>query len=480
MMNRMRRPALSLRPPGFPVAALALALLLGGCALTEPRTPLPTVLPTAWNELQPAAADRSATPAIAADWWRGFSSPQLEALVAEAMQGSTDLRLATQRVQQADIALRLAGVSQLPSLNGSVGSSSARSDSSSTPTSKRESTSASLSVSYELDLWGRLAAGLQGAQASLAASRYDLETARITLAAAVATTYFQLLATRERVTIARDNLATAERVLRIVEARQRFGVATPLDVSQQTTAVLQQRTALIPLETQVRQTASALALLLGRVPQGFDAGTGERLRALQQPTVSAWLPSDLLSRRPDLASAEAQLASADADVAAARAALLPTISLSAVAGTSSAALLSLVDSTRSVSLGLSLAQSLFDNGRQRLVVESTRLQRAALVENYAAAVRRALKEVDDALGNADRNARQEVAQQAVVAQAQRALGLSELRYREGADTLLTVLDAQRTLFSAQDALLQLRLQGLTGVVDLYRALGGGWQAVPTR
>ncbi|RZL62707.1 MAG: efflux transporter outer membrane subunit [Variovorax sp.] len=478
-MNRMRRPALSSRTPGLALATIAVAVL-GGCALTEPRTPLPTVLPAAWNEAQAVGTNQRPAAPIAADWWRGFSSPQLESLVAEAMQGSTDLRLAAQRVQQADIALRLAGVSQLPSVNGSVGSSAARSNSSGTPTSTRESTSVSLSVSYELDLWGRLAAGAQGAQASLAASRYDLETARITLAASVATTYFQLLATRERVLIARDNLATAERVLRIVEARRRFGVATPLDVSQQTTAVLQLRTALIPLETQVRQTASALALLLGRVPQGFDAGAGETLRGLRQPAVSAWLPSDLLSRRPDLASAEAQLAAADADVAAARAALLPSISLSAGAGTSSAALLSLVDSTRSVSLGLSLAQSLFDNGRQRLAVESTRLQREALVENYAAAARRALKEVDDALGNADRNARQEIAQEQVVAQAQRALGLAELRYREGADTLLTVLDAQRTLFSAQDSLLQLRLQGLSGAVDLYRVLGGGWQAAQAR
>lgn len=456
-----------LRSPSLPALAAAV-LALAGCAVNEPRTTVPAPLPAAWAEAAPGPVDAPIAPA----WWRGFGSTQLEALVDEALAGSSDLRIAAQRVRQADIALQLAGVSQLPGVGASVGSSASRSEGGD---GLRKSTSAALSVSYEVDLWGRLAAGVQGAEASLAASRYDLETARITLAASVATTYFQLLATRERVEIARQNLATAERVLRIVEARVRFGVATPLDVAQQTTTVLQQRTALLPLEVQVRQTASALALLLGRVPQGFDAGLGESLVQLSPPVVSAGLPSALLARRPDLAAAEAQLAAADANVAAARAALLPSISLSAGGGVSSAALLSLAGGTGSVSLGLSLAQSLFDNGRQRLQVALSRSQREAMVEGYAQSVRAALKEVDDALGNAERTLRQERTQQQVVAQAQRTLALSELRYREGADTLLTVLDAQRTLFSAQDALSQLRLSRLTSAVDLYRVLGGGWQ-----
>jgi len=460
-----------MRPPAIRLSALLAALLLAGCAVTEPRTALPTAMPAAWNETaMPGAA------AIAPDWWRSFDSARLEALIDEALQGSGDLRIAAQRVRQADIALRMAGAAQLPGVSGSVGTGASRSEAGGVPASTRESSSVSLSVSYELDLWGRIAAGVQSAQASFDASRHDLETVRITLTASVATTYFQWLATRERLAIARENLATAERVLNIVEARYRFGVATPLDVSQQTTTVLQQRTALIPLETQVRQTASALALLLGRVPQGFEPGEGELLTQLTPPAVAPGLPSELLTRRPDLAAAEAQLAAGDANVAAARAALLPSVSLSAGGGVSSAALLSLVDSTRTVSIGLSLAQSIFDGGRQRLAVESSQAQREILLENYAGAVRSALKEVDDALGNADRSTRQEEVQREVVAQAQRTLSLSELRYREGSDTLLTVLDAQRTLFSAQDTLAQLRLARLTAAVDLFRVLGGGWQA----
>ena len=459
--------ALNPRFPRFSRTALAAALImLGGCAVHEPPTVVNMPLPEAWREV-PLTTEAQ----VPQDWWRGFGSPRLEALVQEALAGSSDLRTAAQRVRQADIALQTAGAAQLPGVSVSAGSSANRSEG----TSTRKSTSVSLSVGYEVDLWGRLAAGEQGARAALEASRYDLETARITLTASVATTYFQWLALRERVAIARQSLETAERVLRVVQARARNGVATPLEVSQQTTTVLQQRTALAPLEEQVRQTASALALLLGREPVGFDVGGDEGLMALDAPAVAPGLPSALLARRPDLRAAEARLAAADADVAAARAALLPSIALSAGGGVGSAALLSLAGATGSASLAASLAQSLFDGGRKELQVESVRSQREVLVEAYASAVRRALKEVQDGLGNAATSERQEGTQHEVVVQAQRSLQLAELRYREGVDTLLTVLDAQRTLFSAQDALAQTRQARLTAAVDLYRVLGGGWR-----
>ncbi len=388
-------------------------------------------------------ADADAT--IPTQWWRGFSSVRLAALVDEALAGSTDLLTAAQRVRQADIALQLTSAAQLPGVSASAGSSLNRSEGSSV----RKNSSVSLGVSYEVDLWGRLAADTLSAQSALEASRFDLETARITVAASVASTYFQQLALRERMAIARQNLEIAERLLRIVEARARNGVATQLDVSQQTTTVLQQQAALAPLELQQRQTASALGL-----------------------------PSSLLTRRPDLRAAEARLAAADANVAAARAALLPSFSLSASGGVSSAALISLAGGTGALSLGASLAQTLFDGGRRQLQVESARSQREVLIYSYADAVRSALKETDDGMANAAASRVQERTQGEVVAQAQRSLSLAELRYREGAEGLQAVLDAQRTLFSAQDALVQQRLSRLTAAVDLYRALGGGWQQEP--
>jgi outer membrane protein TolC len=186
-------------------------------------------------------------------------------------------------------------------------------------------------------------------------------------------------------------------------------------------------------------------------------------------------------RRPDLASAEAQLAAANANLAAARAALLPSISLTGSAGTASAALLSLATGgTSTIGIALSLLQPIFDGGRlqaQKSVAESRERE---LVETYRKAILAAFKDVEDALVAASRQAQQETLQQQVQAEAREALRLAEIRYREGADDLLTVLDAQRTLFSAHDQLAQIRLNRLDAAVSLYRALGGGWSANDAR
>lgn len=465
-----------MKPLTFPLAkplVLAVALALQACASTEPARGPVVEMPAAFTPAVPAAE----APQLTSAWWQSFGSQPLERLIEEAQAGSPDLRIAIERMRQADIALQQAGVSRLPSVNGSLGSTAGRTDAPGTASTSRESSSAGLSVSYEVDLWGRIAAGVRAGEASFQASQYDWKTARLTLLTAVANNYFLWLNTAERLRIARENLAIAERVLAIVEARQRNGVATALEVSQQRTTVLSQRTALLPIELQQRQTATALALLLGRVPQGYVPEAGE-FTQLRVPALSPGLPSSLLTRRPDLASAEAQLAASDANVEVARKALLPSLSLSASGSLGTSALISLADPTRSVSLGLSLAQSIFDGGRQRLQIRSTESQRVVLIENYGKAIRTALKEVDDGLGNVARSERQEALQREVVAQARRSLQLAELRYREGSGDLLSVLDAQRTLFAALDALATQSLSRLTAALDMYKALGGDWAGPP--
>ncbi|WP_382156932.1 efflux transporter outer membrane subunit [Hydrogenophaga sp. ANAO-22] len=465
-----------MKPSTFPLAkplVLAAVLALQACASTEPARGPVVEMPAAFVPALPATD----APQLTTAWWQSFGSQPLERLIEEAQAGSPDLRIAIERMRQADIALQQAGVSRLPSVNGSLGSTAGRTDAPGTASTSRESSSAGLSVSYEVDLWGRIAAGVRAGEASFQASQYDWKTARLTLLTAVANNYFLWLNTAERLRIARENLAIAERVLAIVEARQRNGVATALEVSQQRTTVLSQRTALLPIELQQRQTATALALLLGRVPQGYAPEAGE-FTQLRVPALSPGLPSSLLTRRPDLASAEAQLAASDANVEVARKALLPSLSLSASGSLGTSALISLADPTRSVSLGISLAQSIFDGGRQRLQIRSTESQRVVLIENYGKAIRTALKEVDDGLGNAARSERQEALQREVVAQARRSLQLAELRYREGSGDLLSVLDAQRTLFAALDALATQSLSRLTAALDLYKALGGDWAGPP--
>jgi NodT family efflux transporter outer membrane factor (OMF) lipoprotein len=255
-------------------------------------------------------------------------------------------------------------------------------------------------------------------------------------------------------------------------------VASALDVSRQEATVLSQRAALLPLEQLEHQTLAALAVLTGRTPEGFDV-KATSFADLQVPSVDPGMPAQLLVRRPDLASAEARLAAANADVAAARAALLPSIALTGTAGTASNALLAVLGGpTSAVSLALSVLAPIFDGGRLRGQVGIAESQERELVESYRKAILVAFEDVENALGAAGRFAEQESLQTQVQARAREALRLAEIRYREGADDLLAVLDAQRTLFSAQDQLAQIRLNRLGAAVNLYKALGGGWTAAP--
>lgn len=448
--------------------AVLLALVAAGCAappVEAPRTE--PAMPPRFAEA-PAGLD-----ALQPDWWNSFAAPELAALVEQALAGSSDLAIAAERVRQAELAVRIAGASLFPSLSGGASTAERYIDPSGTGGASARSSGVSLSASYEVDLWGRLAATVDSAQASLAGSRYDLQTVRLSVSSAVANAYFQVLALRVRRAIAQENLAIAERVFRIVQARYDNGAASALDLSRQRTTVLSQRATIEPLQVQERQTLAALALLLGRAPQGFSVA-GMPLDALAVPAVAPGLPSDLLLRRPDLASAEAALQQADANVAVARAALLPSIQLSGSTGLASSALLSLANPSFSVGLTASVAQTLFDSGRLRNQVLQSESQRRVLVESYRASIHRALKEVEDSLSNIARNRNQEQSQRAIRDEAQRALALAELRYREGVEDLLSTLDAQRTLFLAQDSLAQQRLARLTAAVDLYKALGGGW------
>lgn len=458
-------------------AALSAAVLaVAGCATAPPEAPPAQPLPAAWAEAATVPADARPVERL---WWNGFGSAQLARLVDEAEAGSADLRIAAQRLRQAEIARELVGVSRLPvAATIETGRTATRVDGADTPAATRNAASTALgvAVSYEVDLWGRVAAEQRASDWTLRASRHDLDTARLTLQSAVARAYLQWLSLGERLQLARANVEIAQRVLRVVEARRRAGSATALEVSQQRTALQQQQTALVPLEVQLRQTESALALLLGRMPQSGAGLVPEDFDALAVPEVRPLLPAELLLRRPDLAAAEARLAAASADVVAARAALLPTLSLSARAVASTDSLLGLADPLSSSALGLQLVQTLFDRGRLRLHAESVRSRWLALVEDYRATVRVALKEVDDALSHLDRARRQDALQRELVAQARRSLQLAEARYRAGSGDLLSVLDAQRALAASEDAWIGYRLGRAEATLDLWKALGGGWEA----
>jgi NodT family efflux transporter outer membrane factor (OMF) lipoprotein len=444
-------------------------LVLASCGATRsPQAPAPAVPPGFTEQPLPGAV------ALSPDWWRSFGSADLSALMSAALQANPDIAIAAERVRQAEAQVQIAGASLFPQVDFGAGTSRRETRPDGGPWSTNKSSSADLSASYEVDLWGRNASSLRSAEASLQASRFDFETVRLTLLAGVASGYFDVLSLRGRLAIARENLSIAERVLKVVDARVRFGAASALDLSRQQSGVFALRAAMLPLELQERQTLYALAILLGRPPEGFEAaGTG--VISLAVPGVAPGLPADLLVRRPDLRSAEAQLAAANANVAVARAALLPSISLTGSAGLASGVLVNFLNApTAALALGASLLQTIFDGGRLSGQVDVATSRERELVENYRRAVLAALADVESALAAGGRTADQETLQIRVVEEGRISLRLAEIRYREGVDDLLILLEAQRTLFQAEDQLAQIRLARLQASIGLFKALGGGW------
>jgi multidrug efflux system outer membrane protein len=451
------------------VAALAIAGL-GACATVGGPPPATQAMPPVWTES--GAADAVV---LTRDWWNGFGSAELTALVDAAVVENPDLAIATERVRQAEAQVKIAGATLFPALNLGAATALRETHVQGGSWTRENSSLAALTATYELDLWGGNAAGVRSAESTLDATRFDRETVRLTLVAGVASGCFQVLSLRGRIATGREDLVIAERVLKVVEARTRYGAASPLDLARQREAVLTLRAAIPPLELQEAQTLYALATLTGKSPEGFRIA-GSTVTGLNVPRAGPGLPADLLVRRPDLASAEARLAAADADIAVARAALLPNISLTGSAGLASNLLINFLHApTAALGLGAALLQPIFDGGRLRAQVDVATSTERELVEAYRKAILAALADVEGALAAGSRTADQETLQAQVVAQARLALRLSEIRYREGVDDLLVLLDTQRTLFQALDQLAQIRLSRLQASVSLFKALGGGWE-----
>ncbi len=462
-----------------PIPVLA-ALLLAGCSLVPDYARPPVEMPQAWRD------GTSGQDAIwpAADWWRGFGSANLDALIAQARANNLDIAAAAARIAQARAQEAISGASLWPTLDASgdyskqrARTASSTSTSSSTAARKTRITTAyglGLDASYEVDFWDANGAALQAAEASSAFSRYDAETVALTATADTASLYFQVLLARERLEVARRNLGLAEEVLAVVEARVRNGAVSPLDLAQQRSTVATQRAAIPALEITAQQAENNLATLLGTSP-GKVRVEPLSLTALTPPAIRPGMPSELLTRRPDIRAAEARLMAANADIGAARAAFFPSFGLTASYAYSSSTLRALIDPASLVTrIASSVTAPIFEGGRLQGGLDLARATQLELVQTYRKAVLTSLSDVENALISVQQSAEQEALQAEVVRQAQMAFDLAQTRYREGATDLITVLDAQRTLYSAQDALVQVRYTRLNGTVSLFRALGGGW------
>jgi multidrug efflux system outer membrane protein len=410
-----------------------------------------------------------------ADWWHGFGSQTLDDLIAEAQRSNDDLAAAVARVEEADAQARIAGAPLLPSVDFGADASRQRAQVAGVGPQTFNSFSPVLSASYELDFWGKNRAARASARATALASHYDKETVALTVVSSVASTYFQALEFRDRVQVARDNLANGEKVLHGLQLEQTAGIATGLDVAQQETAVALLYAAIPPLQQQFRQSVAALAVLIGKNPESIDVDTGT-LNELTTPQVLQGLPSSLLARRPDVAESEQQLISANADITVARAALFPSIELTANGGYASSALSSLINpAARIWDISAGLTQPIFHGGALRGQVVFSNARYRELLSTYHKTVISAFSNVESALVAAQQTQEQQTRQQEAVKQARRAFQFAQTQMSAGTVNILTVLNTENALFSAQDELVQIQFLHLQSMVDLYTALGGGWQ-----
>ncbi|MDM0119777.1 efflux transporter outer membrane subunit [Variovorax arabinosiphilus] len=448
------------------ILTLAACLLLAGCAAPGADTARAApVLPATWRD-QPAALDD----AISADWWRAFGSPELDVLVARARVQSFDVEAAVARVARAEAAATAAGAALWPRVDARVDAQ--REGRLGGAADAARSVEAGFGLRYDVDAWGRLRSTRDGAQRTAQASAFERDAVQLGVTAAAAELWLQAVALTERVGIAALNLQNAERLLALVEARARAGAATPLEQAQQRGLAAAQRRSLATLQQQAGDARTALSLLLGEAA-GVDIRTAS-LDGMSVPRVGSGLPAVLLARRPDIAAAEARLAAADADVAAARAAMLPAITLGGGIGLASDRLRTLFDNPL-YTLTAGLAAPIFDASRLAAEADQASARRRELLSDYRKAIVTAFGDVEIALNAQLGTDAQAAAQAEELRQARSAARLAESRYRAGADTLLTLLDAQRTLYAAQDAAVQAQLARLRARVALFKALGGGWQ-----
>jgi multidrug efflux system outer membrane protein len=453
------------------VACAWALLLLGGCSV-GPAYKRPNIPPpTAWHEAAPD--DQGIWPS--ADWWHGFGSQTLDDLIAEAQRSNDDLAAAIARVEEADAQARIAGAALLPAVNFGADASRQRAQVTGFGPETFNSFSPAFSASYELDFWGKNRALHASALATALASHYDKETVALTVISSVASTYFQALEFRERLQVARDNLANGEKILHGLQLEQTAGIATGLDVAQQETAVALLYAAIPPLQQQFRQSVAALAVLIGKTPESIDVDTGT-LNDLASPPVLDGLPSSLLARRPDVAESEQQLISANADITVARAALFPSIQLTASGGYASSALSSLINPTNRIwDLAAGLTQPIFQGGALRGQVVFSNARYRELLSAYHKSVLSAFSNVESALVAAQQTQEQQTRQQEAVKQASRAFQFAQTQMSAGTVNILTVLNTENALFTARDELVQIQFLHLQSMVDLYTALGGGWQ-----
>ncbi|MEO6362241.1 MAG: efflux transporter outer membrane subunit [Caldimonas sp.] len=452
---------------------VAAAVLLAGCSslippYERPAAPIPSTYPP---DVTPAAA-ADAVAAADVPWQRFFADERLRRLIGLALDNNRDLRLAVLNIEQARATYQVRRADAFPTVGAGATASRQPAGAGNVATSY----AVGLAITgYELDLFGRVQNLSQAALAQYFATAEARKAVQLSLIGNVATLYLNLLADDELLRVTRQALATREESTRLTRLRFEYGATSELDFRQAESLLEGARVALAQLLRQRALDENALSLLVGQAPPA-DLPPPLPLDARQMPVeLPAGLPSELLARRPDVRAAEQQLLAANANVGAARAALFPRISLTATLGTASNELSGLFKSGSFALTGAAqLLQPIFDAGRNRAALDVAWVNRDIAVAQYERSIQTSFREVSDALAGRATLGEQLRAQTAQTHALAITYRLADLRYRAGAASYLDALDAQRSLFTSQQALVQTQALQLQNLVALYRVLGGGW------
>lgn len=451
-------------------------LVLTGCMVGPKYKRPPVTVPDTYRGLAPDAGPQVATSIGDQKWWEVFQDPQLQGLIREALSQNYDVRIAAARVIQAQAVLGITRADQFPTITGGASSSNERLPATRiTPAFETSPSQVNLSLFWELDFWGKYRRATEAARANLLATEWGQKAVMSSLVSNVASAYFQLLELDSEMDISRNTLASRKESLRLVEVRAKGGATSMLDVRQSEQLVYTAAGTIPDLERRIEQQENLINILLGKNPAPVTRGKPLVENAIL-PTVPAGLPSSLLERRPDIQSSEQQLVAANARIGVAKAAYFPQITLTAVGGYQSAALTNLFTGPAGLwNVGGQLVQPIFTGGRIRSNVRLTEAQKQEAVLIYQQSIQQSFREVSDSLVAYRKNQEFRAQQELLTNSAQDATRLSDMRYRGGVTSYLEVLDSDTRYFDAQLSLAQARLNERLALVQVYNALGGGWQ-----
>lgn len=459
--------------------ALALAAALGGCSLIPDYQRPDSPAAANWPEGEAYAQQSGASQAQDLDWQQFFRDPQLRQLIGVALENNRDLRVAALNVEAYRALYRIQRADLLPAVSADAGGTRTRTPGDLNQTRQgniASQYSATLGVAWELDLFGRLGSLREQALQEFFATEAAQQSARISLIASVANAWLTLQADQALLDVSRDTLKTFEESLALTQRSFDVGVASALELSQARSSVDTARVRIEQYTRLVAQDRNALSRLLGQNVSSDLLPDGE-LERNQLAELPVGLPSDLLYRRPDIIRAEYQLRAANANIGAARAAFFPRISLTGAVGSASSQLSGLFDSGSDYwSFSPSISVPIFNAGQLRANRDYAEISRNIQVAEYESTIQTAFREVADGLAAQQTYARQVQAQRDLLETSEDYLRLADRRYRTGVDSYLTLLDAQRQLFSVRQQFIGDRLAQLVSEVELFKALGGGWDA----